>query len=257
MLSQTRVLRPVVLLERDDHGVPQAVERDLTVALARCQSCGHRCRVLPSDVLPRKTYSLPVIERLAMAYAEGEGSLREVAWSLLGEHTPQHTTLHAWTEGLGAHASGRPQGDVHGGDAFAAVLAETRARWPLAEAPEPWIDPRRYRSEPRHERLIALAGLGPLARSIPGVAAQAPLTGWRQLALGFGLACPLTFRTGRSCTWIGHGDRARVDPEPPSSPHQGSRSCPSRSSRTMSPPGASSRSPPSSAPPSARPIGDA
>ena len=94
--------RPLVLLEPDDHGVLVTVSLPATIALARCTQCGARPRVLPCDALPRKTYGLAVIEHEMSKYGRGDRSLRDVAWTQLGDRTPAHTTLHAWTEGFGA-----------------------------------------------------------------------------------------------------------------------------------------------------------
>jgi len=41
----------------------------------------------------RKVYSLPLIEHQLARYTEGELSLRQVSWELLGEKTPAHTSL--------------------------------------------------------------------------------------------------------------------------------------------------------------------
>jgi len=241
-LGRSRASRLLIRLEHDSHGQRQAVEEQVTVAIGRCRACGHRCRVLPSDVLPAKTYALSVIEYLAASYVDGAGSLRRVAWSLLGERTPQHTTLHAWTEGLGAHVLGR---DATRGEPHSAMVAETTARWPLvASVTTRSIDPRRFRSEPRHERLSAVATLVQMARAIPDIDAAMQLADWRRLAIGFGGSSPLSFRTGRACTpteqLIPVAAQARA-----ACPSQ--RSKPS-ASRTRSPPGASSRSLPSSIP---------
>jgi hypothetical protein len=244
LLSRSRARRGLVWLEQDTYGQKEAVDERAIVAMARCQDCGHRCRVLPSDVLPGKTYALSVIEHLAARYVAGDGSLRRVAWSLLGERTPQHTTLHAWTEGLGAHVLGR---DATRGEPHSAMVAETAVRWPsMVSVTTPSIDPRRYRSEPRHERLSAVATLMQMARAIPDIAAATPLADWRRLAIGLGVSSPLSFRTGCSCTPI---------EQVPSAAARSCAPCPSKRSnlppsRTRSPPGASSRSLPSSIPPS-------
>lgn len=50
-------------------------------------------------------------------------SLRAVVRDLLGERTPAHTTLHGWTEGLGAHALGL-RGAQLGGAPFSRFLVE-------------------------------------------------------------------------------------------------------------------------------------
>ena len=44
---------------------------------------------------------------------------------MLGERTPAHTTLHGWTEGLGAHALGL-RGAQLGGAPFSRFLAEAQ-----------------------------------------------------------------------------------------------------------------------------------
>ena len=114
-------------MERDACGVRTVVGVVATLALACCDRCGGRVRVLPSDILPRKLYGLSVIEHLVVAYAEGDQGLRRVAWNLAAERTPAFTTLHAWTEGLGAHALGRELGEVPGGMPHAALVRETEA----------------------------------------------------------------------------------------------------------------------------------
>lgn len=241
-LGGGRVKRKLIRLVRDEHGQEQLVEEKAVLALATCRTCGHRCRVLPSDVLPRKVYALPVIEHLAAKYVAGDGSLREISWSLLGERTPEHTTVHAWTEGLGAHVLGR---DAVGGEPHSAMVVETTARrGPLAPLATPSIDPRRYRSEPRHERLLAVALILLTARATLGPDASAPLSGWLRLAIVYGVASPLSFRTGLRCTAI-----EQVDSSAPRScapcPTDEANTLPNR---TRSPPGASSRSPRSSIP---------
>jgi len=141
------VERGLVLLEPDEYGVPTMVQRRATVAIARCCRCGSRRRVLPCDVLPRKTYGLSVIEHEVSAYSAGDRSLRDVACQL-GDRTPAHTTLHGWTEGLGAHALGRPGGEL-GGAPMSRLIAEAEPRVvgiTESQRTEPTPDPRRYRS---------------------------------------------------------------------------------------------------------------
>lgn len=220
--SGSRVARGLVRLERDAESVLQATRSRVLVMLAQCQDCGHRPRVLPSDVLPHKTYGLPVIERVSSEYLRGDKSLREVAWGLRGVDL-QHTTLHGWTEGLGAHALGRDDGR---GEPYSAAQRETKDRWPtMAPRSAPRIDARRYRSEPRRERLVAVAMVILFAAVIPVIAKATPLTDWRRLLLGFGLSWPLLFRSDHRLTRIEHvisrhrEDRAawnqnRTDPDP-------------------------------------------
>ena len=123
VLSASRVPRGVVLLERDTYGELHTLEHQATIALARCLRCGTRPRILPYDVLPYKQYSLTVITALVSTYNTWCLSLRRVVWDLLGERTPAHTTLHGWTEGLGAHALGLPGAQL-GGSPFSRFLVE-------------------------------------------------------------------------------------------------------------------------------------
>ena len=215
-LTASTVRRKVSLLERDPWGVPTVVAVLATLVLACCDRCGRRVRVLPLDILPRKRYGLAVIECLVTAYAKGLRSLRQVAWGLAGKRTPAHTSLHGWTEGLGAHALGREAGEVAGGTPHTALVAETQARMPgTRDVAPPAVDERRYRSEARRERLAAGAGL--LAVAIVATGAESPvaLASWCALALGWGLTSPLLFRSGLSSTrleQVGAKNRARSPP---------------------------------------------
>jgi hypothetical protein len=100
-----------------------------------------------------------VIELSVSLYNRGDLSLRQTAWEqLYGERTPQHTTLHGWTEGLGAWCLGRPIAEVAFSVPATRILAELEIRFaqmkPLHSIPV-WINPKRYRSQGRLERLEA------------------------------------------------------------------------------------------------------
>jgi hypothetical protein len=123
VLSASTVSRGVVLLERDAFGELVSIDLQAAIVLARCPRCGTRTRVLPYDILPYKQYSVAVIAELASTYAKGSASLRSVAWDLLGAHT----TLHGWSEGLGAHVLALPGGEV-GGVPFSRFVVEAQAR---------------------------------------------------------------------------------------------------------------------------------
>lgn len=212
------------------------------LALARCSGCKRRFRVLPSDVLARKTYSVAAIEHLVAQYASGERSLRRVAWGALGERTPAHATLHAWSEGLGAHALGLLGGEVEGGSPVSRLLAETQSRVQAIGRlllDDYAVDPRRYRSPERRERLSANRRILAIAGRATGLSSPFAFVRWRQLALRWSTTCALLFRTGFSCTAIEHRDRpggggSRAPPT------EGLDRCPPP---TRSPPGASNRSP--------------
>jgi len=211
-------------------------------ALARCPSCKRRFRVLPSDVLARKTYSIGAIEHLVAQYAAGGRSLRRVAWETLGERVPAHTTLHAWTEGLGAHALGLAGGEVAGGSPVSRLLAETESRVPVIarlRALDYEVDPRRYRSPERRERLSANKRTLAIAQAATGLSSPFAFARWRELALRWSNTCALEFRTGISSTAIEQGScagrgRSRAPPTKGTDPCR---------TPTRSPPGASNRSP--------------
>jgi hypothetical protein len=236
------VSRGLIVLERDAVGEWFSEEVEARIALARCPCCGTRRRVLPCDVLARKQYSLTVIAGQVARYVRGGSSLRKVVWDLLGDRTPSHTTLHGWTEGLGAHALGLPSGDV-GGLPFSGVLAEAEVRvlpvrpvWEASYA----VDERRYRSEPRRERLAAVARVNALAHALTGQEAPHGWVACRRLIVGWTDSCVWVFPSRLLCTAIEHRhglNRRSCRPHHQQNRHR----C---LTRTRSPPGASNRSPP-------------
>jgi hypothetical protein len=200
-----------------------------------------------------KTYGLAVIERSVATYATGLHSLRRSVWSLLGERTPSHTTLHGWTEGLGAYALGRESGELPGGVPFSAVARETQDRIGEIEKPlrsEPLVDPRRYRSAARRERLSSLSRVVKVAAAVAAVARCegdtpiSPLVCWRQLLVTYGLMSPFSFRTGRKNPRIELADQGTRDPGGKIA--FGGNRC---EVHARSPPGDTNRSPPSSTQP--------
>jgi hypothetical protein len=217
-------------------------------------------------MLPYKRYGLDLMVALMAAHTAGNKSLREAVWYEFTGESPSHATLHAWSEGLGAHVLGRPFGSQPGASPFSAVLAATGARWPtlaLTTLPQPALDPRRHRSEERRERLVAVAGVLKLIASVLAAMAtpppKAPATNaaafceWRRLAVEFGLTAPLAFRTGIERTPIeqpGSRDRQSSGPSKPTKD-------PTCQTRNRSPPGDSNRLLPASMPPSTSPNGEA
>jgi hypothetical protein len=241
-LTRSVVPRGLVLFEPDESGELEMVRLAATIAIAQCLQCGTRPRVLPCDVLPRKTYSLPAIEHDVSEYSRGGRSLRQVAWSQLGERIPAHTTLHGWTEGLGAHALGRPGGDL-GGAAMSRFVADAEPRvLEVADAMSVDVHPdsRRYRSEPRRDRLAAVIRTMAVVKAVAGMEHPHAMAECRRLALLWSYSSVLVFPSRLLCTAIEHHD--------PSKPARSRASCPRNRDRclirTRSPPGASSRSPP-------------
>jgi hypothetical protein len=241
-LTGWTVDRGLVLLELDEHGELRTVRLDAKVAIARCCRCKRRFRrVLPCDAVPRKTYGLPVIEHEVSEYTPGDRSLRKVAWSQLGDRTPAHTTLHGWTEGLGAHALGRPGGDA-GGAPMNHLVANAQSRIPEVDdvmRAEVHPDPRRYRSEARRDRLAAVIRTMVLATTIAGMPHPHAMSECRRLALLWSGSSVFVFPSRILETPIEQGSGSKPPRSRSSFPRSRDR-CPTR---TRSPPGASSRSP--------------
>jgi len=238
-LTGSTVTRGLVLLEPDDSGELEMVRLDASVAIARCVRCKTRRRVLPCDALPRKTFGLAAVGRVISEYSRGDRSLRQVAWGQLGERTPAHTTLHGWTEGLGAHVLERPAAQQDGVP-FGRVLADAESREPGIRAivsAEHWVDERRFRSEDRRERLAAVAMCLAIAVLVTGQRAPDSLIELRRLVLG-SASCALDFPSRFSCTPIEQAARSAAA-RSRANPRRGRDRCPTR---TRSPPGASSRS---------------
>lgn len=170
------------------------------VPLATCRGCGAMCRVLPADVHARKLYSLTAIEHFAARYVEGDVGLRKAVNTLLGDDAPSHTTLHAWTEGLGACALGQPAGAVAGTTPAQAVTSRLAERQLIGEIePAPVALARRARSDGRRERLVAgfalLAVVREAARRVGGAITGGVAT-INALILGNGVRAPMGWRTG-------------------------------------------------------------
>jgi hypothetical protein len=236
-LTGSTVPRGMVLLERDRHG---ELRMDMTqgrIAIARCVRGDRSARVLPADLLPRKTYGLAVIELLLMLYNRGDLDLRRVVECRLGDKVPAHTTLHGWTEGLGAHALGRPGGDA-GGLPASRFVAEVTARKPeVAEVmrQEVIVDPRRYRSDGRRERLAAVAKILAVVLFVSAASHPNAMAVCRGLMLGWSRSSALEFRSRLINTAIEHRGRSTRSRSGSSTTTSRNR-CPTR---TRSPPGAS------------------
>jgi hypothetical protein len=185
------------MLEKDDYDIDTVVKTTVKIVLVRCPICKSRYRLLPADILPHKLYSLPVIEFCVCLYNRGDLSLRQVAWEqLYGEHTPYHTTLHAWSEGLGAWWQGRTIGEVAFCVPATRVLAELEIRFPqmssLHSIPVR-INPQRYRSQGRIGTMLDSKNT------------------WKwcelnRLIISWGNWFGLGFKTGICCTAIEHPD---------------------------------------------------
>lgn len=140
--------------------------RAAPVPLAICESCGHRVRVLPVELLPYKVFSLAIIEESCRRYLDGPGGLRKAVEQIEGA-APHYSTLHGWLGGLGERALDRVSlQDVEAAPTrgalvpTSAIIAETARRYD-PELGSRWtqihpeIDPSKYQSEFRRERLEA------------------------------------------------------------------------------------------------------
>ena len=208
-LTKSTVDRTAFILEKDDYGIDTVVERKVDIVLAKCPICKGRCRVLPADILPYKLYSLPVIEFSVSLYNRGDLSLRQVAWErLYGERTPEHTTVHGWTEGLGAWYLGRSIGEVAFSVPATRMLAELEIRFPQIKSLHSLpvrINPLRYRSQGRLERLEACKRF-----EMIGTMLDWKFCELNRLMVSWGNSLGLGFKTGICCTPIEHIDSTDV-----------------------------------------------
>jgi hypothetical protein len=206
-LTNSTVDRGSLMLEKDDAGIDTVVKRTVIIVLVKCPICKSRFRLLPADILPYKLYTLPVIEFSASFYNRGDLSLRHVAWDLLyGDRTPAHTTLHAWTEGLGAWWLGQPMGEVAFGVPATRIQGELQIRYPqmssLLSKPV-WINPQRYRSQGRRERLEACKRFEIIATMVASEN-RCNFVELNRLIVSWGNWFGLGFKTGIGCTASEH-----------------------------------------------------
>lgn len=97
--TASRVARGIV--HYDENG--ELTYEELSIPLARCHNCGARIRVLPQEILPRKVFSLSVIERCCRTYLQpsSTGPGLRTTVTKMGKGHPHYTTLYRWLEGLG------------------------------------------------------------------------------------------------------------------------------------------------------------
>ena len=163
--------------------------------------------MLPADIVPYKRYSLPVIELSVSLYNRGDLSLRQVTWDqLYGERTPEHTTLHGWTEGLGAWYLGRWIGEVAFSIPAARMLAELEIRFPQMKSLHSIpvrINPLRYRSPGRQERLEACKRFEMIGTMFE-IKTPCKFVDLNGLIVSWGNSFGLGFKTAICCTPIEH-----------------------------------------------------
>ena len=159
----------------DPNGV--ALHRESPVPLALCEQCKSRFRVLPVEILPYKTFGLPVIEAACLDYATSTDGLRKTVRTIPGV-APHYSTLHGWMGGLGERAMdkvhlerdratiGRPSLPP-----TSTLVAETAKRQDLGlinrwNKTKPPIAPGKYKSLFRKELLRSCLRLLSIAASL-------------------------------------------------------------------------------------------
>jgi hypothetical protein len=171
-------------------GQEQANYEQRSIPLAVCGKCGRSVRVLPCDLLPYKTYSLPVIQQAMQRYLTTDMSLRKSVHGIVTteQHAPRHSSLHRWLGGLGEKLLDRNKWIATAyPPSTCAVLAQT-GRMLSLELPTLFLHsspPRdlagKYRSERRYEQLRAVACLLSMASDI--ALGHESLCRWQQLLL--------------------------------------------------------------------------
>ena len=201
------------MLQKDDYDIDTVVEATVKIVLVKCPLCKSRYRLLPADIVPHKLYTLPVIEVSATLYNRGDHSLRHVTWDLLyGERTPAHTTLHGWTEGLGAWWLGQAIGEVAFSMPASRIQAELEIRCPQITSlhSQPiWINPQRYCSQGRRQRLEACKRFE-IVSTLFACKNACNFVELNRLIVNWGNMFGLGFKTGVCCTAFEHIDYRNV-----------------------------------------------
>lgn len=181
-LSSTTVERGLTRLRRR-----KFVYGQIGVLLARCdgRKRGHTRRVLPADVLPRKTFALGAQEAPLGAYVQppSRRGLRKTLSRFSGA-VPHPSTLWRWSREIGLYVLGRytPPGVLPVGALLEATRRRLLRREPLHVSPQA-VHPDRYRSEERKEELEAAAGFLVLAGDLFRLATREAFPAWRGLIL--------------------------------------------------------------------------
>jgi len=210
------VLRGIIWHEKNGILIFEKIKIPLTI----CRECRGRFRVLPEEILPYKHFSLPAIEDICAGYMQldpdGSG-LRTYVDSRSGI-SPDHSTLHRWTVGIGERVLDRLQPEDHKTPfsklwfPSSALVAES-AKIINPKVREQWrnsfdIPSWKYRSARRHDQLQACARLFSSANLLfPDD--SFPLTMWEgQIIQNFNVA-GWWFPSGFNCTGLQH---ARTTP---------------------------------------------
>ena len=193
-----------------------ALYQQSPVPLALCEQCNHRVRVLPVEILPYKTFGLPVIEATCIHYATSADGLRRTVQTIPGV-APHYSTLHGWMGGLGERAMDKVH--LRGDRAtigqpslppVSTLVAETAKRQDLDlinrwGKTKPPISPGKYKSLFRKELLQSCLRLLSVAASLFEHDPY-PLTLWQYWLLPMFLVTAWLFPSRNIITPIQHTD---------------------------------------------------
>lgn len=170
-----------------------ALYQETPVPLALCEQCNSRIRVLPVEILPGKTFSLPIIETACHHYGISGDGLRKTVKTIPGV-APHYSTLHGWLGGIGERAMDKVQ-LKHDKAAIgqpslpptSAVVAETAKRKDLElikcwNKTKPVIAFWKYKSLFRKELLLSCIKLLQIAGWLFQISPY-PLTTWQHFLM--------------------------------------------------------------------------
>lgn len=200
------VKRGIVWVSDDNDHV--LVYQVIEIALVRC--CGvldkngkqgkrHWFRVLPSDILPYKRYSVPAHDAVVACYTKNWWPLRAVADAFAG-YRPIYVTVWRWAGGIGAWALGRIPVDA--ASPFAAVKAVTALKLGCSEELENlWNKPvkvpdKRWRILRRRDECAAAKKVLRVAQHVATVAeatTNLALAFWVSLMFSMNTALRISF----------------------------------------------------------------
>jgi hypothetical protein len=182
-----RVARGSVIIDSDDGSI---CYRSMVIPLARCMKCERWNRVLPLELLPRKTYGIDVIELGIGQYVGGTTSYRETAASItvVNGQSPAHSTLYRWISGLGEKVLDRNPSIRDDYPPSNSAVMEQSARLLATDVAVRYLSATvliahaNYRSEHRYDQLAAVAKLLLIASVLFGVM-RVSLRRWNDLLL--------------------------------------------------------------------------
>ncbi len=206
------VERNCVLFDANDI----AVYQESPVPLALCERCKSRYRVLPVEILPYKTFGLPVIETVCNHYATSADGLRATVGKIPGV-APHYSALHGWMGGLGERAMDKVQ--LKGDKATigqpslpptSTLVAETAKRQDLDlikrwNKTKPSIAPFKYKSLFRKELLQSCLRLLSIAASLFEINSY-PLMTWQHWLMPIFYVHGWLFPSRNRITAIQHTD---------------------------------------------------